>query len=153
MQDELTEEQHREDDKVREKLPPSVKLVRSLRVRTGIIQCIAWSPNGQILASGLLDGAIRLWNVETGECLRTLAGHKEAVNSVAFNPKGNILASGSADGNVKLWDVGTGQCLRMHQEGHIVNSIAFDSVGRTLASGGAYVILRDIHHGFLINLK
>ena len=56
-------------------LPPGVKLLRTLRGHEDVIGRIAWSPDGRVLASSSEDETIRLWNAETGECLRTLTGH------------------------------------------------------------------------------
>ena len=55
--------------------PPGVKLVRTLRGHTGWIGRIAWSPDGRTLASPSNDKTIRLWDVETGQCRRTLTGY------------------------------------------------------------------------------
>jgi WD40 repeat protein/DNA-binding Xre family transcriptional regulator/DNA-binding HxlR family transcriptional regulator len=90
----------------------------------------------QILASGSDDATVKLWNVDTGECLKTLWGHSSWVNSVTFSPDGRILASGSHDQTVKLWDWHTGECLHT-LEGHIqkVKTIAFSPDGTKLASG------------------
>ena len=66
---------------------------------------------GQILASCGNDRTVKLWDVQSGECLKTLKGHTGEVWSIAFSPLGSILASGSQDGTVKLWDISTGECL------------------------------------------
>ena len=73
---------------------------------------VAFSPVGSTLASGSADSDVRLWDVGTGKCLKTLQGHSKGVRSVAFSPDGRTLASGSADETIKLWDVETGECLK-----------------------------------------
>ena len=73
------------------------------------------SPDGTtsaFLASGSHDATIKLWNANTGECLRTLEGHGSSVRTVAFSPDGAPLASGSDDATIKLWNANTGECLR-----------------------------------------
>lgn len=123
---------------VAQTLPPGVKLVRTLRGHTGWIGRIAWSPDGQVLASPSYDRTIRLWDVKTGECLRTLEGHTSGVYSVTIDSGGVTLASGSYDNTVKLWQAVSGRLLRT-LEGHrgTIYCVAFDPASQALASGSS----------------
>ncbi len=87
-----------------------------------------------VWSTGSEDKLVKLWDVETEKCLKTIDGHTEQVRSVAFSPDGKILASGSNDKMVKLWDVDTGKCLRS-LSGHSdpVFSVAFSADGKTIA--------------------
>ncbi|MHC5743364.1 MAG: WD40 repeat domain-containing protein [Nostoc sp.] len=58
-----------------------------------------------------LNHSLKLWNINTGKLINTLAGHRSHVCAIAFSPDGQHLASGSADGTVKLWDLNTRQEL------------------------------------------
>ncbi|NJR76211.1 MAG: hypothetical protein HC773_26820, partial [Scytonema sp. CRU_2_7] len=66
---------------------------------------VAFSPDGQTIASGSEDHTVRLWDVETGECVKILKRHTDRVRSVAFSPDGKTLASGSEDETIRLWQL------------------------------------------------
>jgi len=76
------------------------------------VRVVAFSPNRNIVASGGHDQTVRLWDVSTGLCLKTLRGHSDWVYSVVFSPDGSLIASGGIDGKINLWNVETGQCLK-----------------------------------------
>ncbi|MFN6442059.1 MAG: WD40 repeat domain-containing protein [Nostoc sp. DedSLP01] len=101
------------------------------------INAIVISPDGNTLATGIRDNAIKLWNIHDGKLIHTLTGHQGEVTTVAFSPDGTLVASGSRDGTVKLWNVGTGQAIGTfiaYKEQ--VWSVAFNPDGKTLASAG-----------------
>lgn len=100
-----------------------------------MVWSLSFSPNGKTLAS-CDDKVVRLWDVETGECIKIFTGHSDWIYSVAFNHQGTILASGSVDTSIKLWDVSTGECyqtIRGHNS--IVFAIAFSPNDKLIASG------------------
>ena len=90
------------------------------------------------MPSGSADNTIKLWDVETGQEIRTLKGHDGVVYSVNFSPDGKTLVSGSWDKTIKLWNVETGQEIRT-LKGHddSVWSVNFTPDGKTLVSGSA----------------
>jgi hypothetical protein len=59
------------------------------------------------------DSTVRVWDLETGKCVRALEGHTDAVTRVALTADGRRAVSGSRDGTVRLWDLDTGECLRV----------------------------------------
>ncbi|MBW4595641.1 MAG: hypothetical protein KME46_22720 [Brasilonema angustatum HA4187-MV1] len=98
---------------------------------------VAFSPDGKFLATGDMNGEIRLYQVADWKQLFTYKGHADWVTSIAFSPDSRILASGSDDQTIKLWNVTTGECLKIlrgHEKG--IWSIAFNSNGQALVSGG-----------------
>jgi len=131
-------------------------LLRILEGHEWEVTSVAFSPDGQILASGSYDETIRLWNVNAGTLLRTLEGHEWEVTSVAFSPDGKTLASGSRDETTRLWNVETGELLKtLRAETEEVLSVAFSPDGQTLASGrsgnqGKTINLWDANTGALL---
>ncbi len=100
---------------------------------------VAFSADGKRLATASLDKTAKVWDVETGQELLTLAGHDDRVMGVAFSPDGKLLATASWDNTAKVWDAATGkeiETLRGHS-GYVF-SVAFSPDGKRLASAGGY---------------
>lgn len=75
---------------------------------TSQVRCLAFSLQGNTLASGGVSSIMKLWDISTSKCLRMLEGHSNWIFSVAFSPNGQV-ATGSVDQTIKLWDINTGQ--------------------------------------------
>ncbi len=75
------------------------------------LQCLAASPDGKYILSGSSDHTARLWSLESGKELRTLAAGKQTVASVCFSPDGKAALTSSEDGYFTIWDLASGSKL------------------------------------------
>jgi RNA polymerase sigma factor (sigma-70 family) len=97
---------------------------------------VAFSPDGKLLAAGMYDHRIRLWEMPSGKELAPLKGHTAPVFDIAFSPDGKLLVSGSGDGSIKVWDM-----VARKEEGDLsggagsVQAVAFAPDGKTVAAG------------------
>ncbi len=140
--------------------PASINGLMSWTLETrrhrGVIYHVAISPDGKTLATGGLDGTIRLWEVETGKFIKCLLGHNSYVFRLAWSPDGNTLASaGAYDGSVGLWDVKTGVLRRAIRSPHgVVTYVAWAPNGTQLAfatGGSGHMLVYDVVRGEYIN--
>jgi WD40 repeat protein len=118
---------------------------------SGIVWTCSFSPDGKILASGSIDGTVKLWDVKSGKELRTLYGHTEGILSLCFSPDGNMLAGGSSDGTVNLLSVIDGSVIStIKKTDTVVECLSFSSDGKNLAMGGdkkGFIDIIDIETG------
>ncbi len=112
---------------------------RAQQVLTGhtdSVVSIAYSPDGQTIASGSEDSTVRIWNADTGAQIQTLQGHTDRVNSVAYSPDGQTIASGGFDETVRIWNANTGAEIRALEYPGWVFTVAYSPDGQTIVAGG-----------------
>ena len=102
-----------------------------------VLQKLAFSPDGKIIASGYSDGTFSLWNAQNGQLLRTLKVHSKAVQVVVFSPDSTMLASGSDDGAVVISSTRNGATLHVSSSRKAVTALTFAPDGNRLAAGYA----------------
>lgn len=109
--------------------------IRTFVAHDGCISDIAFSPNGQLLASASFnDNTVNIWDPAMGIKRQTFVGHSKGISSITFSPDGKLLASASLDKTIKLWDPTTGRgqgTLAGH--GNSATPIAFSTDGSLLA--------------------
>ncbi|MDE0084544.1 MAG: WD40 repeat domain-containing protein [Candidatus Poribacteria bacterium] len=128
------------------------EFLKRLRGHNKNITTLAFSPDGELLASSGSDSTIHLWNPRSGHLIHTFRGHTDRVRALSFSPDGETLVSGSWDGTIRFWDLSTKQ-QRLSISGHWqeVNALAFSADSKTLISGIAGSIIHkwDIETGQL----
>ncbi|HZY58065.1 MAG TPA: Hsp70 family protein, partial [Rubrobacteraceae bacterium] len=117
--------------------PEDFVLVHTLTGHSDEVHSVAFSPDGQFLASGASDYAVRGWNVRTGQPIGMLAGHMGRINSVTFSPDGELLASGGFDKSIRVWKLPNGEPFHNLNHSDWVFSMAIGPDSRLLVSGGA----------------
>ena len=99
-------------------------------------ESVCYSPDRKYVVSGSEDKTIKIWEIETGRCIRTLEEHTSSVTSVVYSPNGKYVASGSGDGTIKLWEVSSGSCVKtLEEHTSSVTSVVYSPNGRYVVSG------------------
>jgi WD40 repeat protein len=134
------------------------KLLRKFeREQLGNIKILdlAFHHTGMWLASANHEPEIKIFDVESGECYRTLYGHTSQNWTVAFHPSADILASGGEDNSIRLWHVHTGECCHV-LSGHTaaITGTAFNHDGSHLTSASKDYTVRiwDVATGECIKI-
>ena len=112
-------------------------LVQNFTSYGAAVTSVAFSPDGQLIASGSADRSVKVWQIANGALISNRLDHTQKVNEVAFSADGQRLASVSDDRTAKLyhspnWDVE--RTLTGHMDN--VTSLAFSPNGTILATGG-----------------
>jgi WD40 repeat protein/Tfp pilus assembly protein PilF len=113
------------------------KEVRQLKRDKGIV-CVTYSPNGQYIAAGGLNGDLVMWDANNGNKVWANGPTGIPVNSLAFSGRGDLLGSAGVDRTVTIWNAQTGRPIKSFQ-GHtdLVLGVAFDPVSDLVVSGSA----------------
>jgi WD40 repeat protein len=115
--------------------------IHTLAGHTRRIMAFSFSSDGNFAMSGGEDNVVKLWDLSSGECVRTseLKGFGAKLKVLRFSPNNKRALSGYDNGTIKLWGIESGQCIRSlegHKEG--IQSLCFSSDGNFALSSGCY---------------
>jgi WD40 repeat protein/DNA-binding SARP family transcriptional activator len=116
------------------------------------IYSLALQPDGKQIATGGIDGIVRIWDLESEILLFELNGHTDIVSSIVYSPDSKYLATSSIDGSTKVWDVsneGMAEYLTLARHTEVVYSLDYSPDGKTIATSSwdETVILWDTSTG------
>ena len=115
----------------------------------GEVTCVAFSPDGKILAAGADNGVLYFWQITDTNDFQLIGlcqGHQSQFGGLAFSPDGQWLVSGGDDQTVRVWEVRYRQMVHT-LSGHTggVTSVAFHPDGQTVISGSTDQTVRVWH--------
>jgi hypothetical protein len=119
---------------------------------------IAFTPDSRSLLSGSDDATVRVWDVESGQCVHIMQGYAVSLYDVAWSPDGMRLAScgGREGGELFVWEVHNGERVRaLAEHPGVVFAVAWSPSGEMLISGGSDGMLRwwDLQHGECMQVR
>ncbi|XP_058829710.1 periodic tryptophan protein 2 homolog [Topomyia yanbarensis] len=114
------------------------------------LNCVTYSPDGQLLATGGLDGKVKLWNINNGFCFVTFSEHSSSVTAVEFSGNKKFFVSASLDGTIRAYDIVRYRNFRTFTSPEPVQfaSVAVDQSGELVAAGG-----QDVFEVYLWSMK
>lgn len=113
-----------------------LELLQTLEGHTFVVNTAFFSSNADRALSASSDFSIKLWNIESGQCIETFKGHSGEVWSANFSPDETKIVSASQDATVKIWNANSGTCLKT-LTGHnaVVKYAVFFPDGTKIVSG------------------
>ena len=99
--------------------------------------CIDLSSDGKMLLVGSEDSRVRLYDIKTGQEIKTFFKHRGGVKSVDFSPDDKMILTGGGDGRVILWDLNTGEEIHIFkEEGYWESEGVFSPNGKMILTTG-----------------
>ena len=103
------------------------------------METVEFHPDGLILATGMREGAVQVWDMKTQSSVASFGEPGAAVEAVAFSENGYYMASGGEEGRVRVWDLRNGECVKEWEAGAAVHALQFDASGCYLGVGAETV--------------
>jgi WD40 repeat protein len=126
--------------------------------KDGEVLGMALSPGGKTVATGNMDGIVKLWNIDTGKVIKTWTGHTNPVRCVCWNPDGGQVVSGTEhgrfrkDATFRVWDVESGKTNLGPINTDMENTwaVCYSPDGKMIATAGSDLKIWDANSGELL---
>jgi len=129
-------------------------LIQTFEGHKSKVSAVAYSKDGNLAVTGSNDKTIKVWDLNTGECMQTMTGHRGQITCISFTPDEQHLITGSWDNTLKLWQLANGSCLRTYS-GHTkyVNAVVVTPDCQRILSGGNDHVIKiwDLNGGTCIH--
>jgi WD40 repeat protein len=123
--------------------------LRRISGHSALVAEVAFSPDGQRIATGSHDRTVKIWDTANGSLITTLNRQNAYVSAVIFSPDGRLLATGAADASIRIWHPDSGEELRTLPTAGTPSRIAFTPDGHRLLVATEDGILR----GYLLEIN
>lgn len=113
----------------------SIEVITQEKIQ-GVITILAYSPNGNLIASGSeKENSIKIWDFYSGKIIGKLEGHEDATTALAFNQDGSKLVSAAEDGRIITWDLFHWQLEDSLTSSSVITTLQFDEKESAFYSG------------------
>lgn len=126
--------------------PLPIKRTKTYTTYTGhtsIVQTLAWSPNGALIASGDERGQVHIWSAHTYKTTAIYRAHQQPLRALAWSPQSMYIATGDAGGELTVWRAANQKQLYLYHSYMVrITGIAWSPDGKSIAVGDSHGRIR-----------
>ncbi|RXW18227.1 hypothetical protein EST38_g7609 [Candolleomyces aberdarensis] len=116
------------------------KPMRTLPAHSDPVTAVTFNHDGTLIVSCAMDGLMRIWDAESGQCLKTLVDDDNPICSyVQFTPNSRFVLCSTQDSTVRLWNYQTSRCVKTYT-GHVNRTYCIPNAFVTTSSKGKLVV-------------
>lgn len=113
-----------------------------LEGHTAQTSALVISADNRYAFTGAYDEKIKIWDLQSGQCLHTFMGHKQWLKTLDVSTDGSLLVSGGLDSTIRVWDIGAKKEMRCFRDESIIQTVAISADNKRVISGSEAGIVR-----------